>query len=113
MLPVLVETDDRVQVGIEDVVRPRPRIVLQPEVAVLVEPADVPHGHHARGEVVVCLDADGQNDPEDIPRLLAKLDEGYDVVSGWRKNRKDTFVSRRLPSMVANAIISKDEIAYS
>ena len=51
----------------------------------------------SRADVVVSLDADLQNDPEDIPMLLAKLDEGYDVVSGWRKDRKDTFINRRLP----------------
>ena len=53
------------------------------------------------------MDADLQNDPEDIPKLLAKMDEGYDVVSGWRKQRKDKFLTRRLPSMIANGIISK------
>lgn len=62
---------------------------------------------HARGEVIIPLDADLQNDPNSIPDLLAKIDEGYDVVSGWRKNRKDTFVSRKLPSIIANAMISK------
>jgi glycosyltransferase involved in cell wall biosynthesis len=62
---------------------------------------------HAVGEVIVPMDGDLQNDPRDIPRLLAKLDEGYDVVSGWRKDRKDKFVSRRLPSLLANALISR------
>jgi glycosyltransferase involved in cell wall biosynthesis len=62
---------------------------------------------HARGEVLVFLDADLQNDPADVPRLLEKIDEGYDVVSGWRKDRKDKMVTRRLPSMMANWIISK------
>ncbi len=61
----------------------------------------------ARGEVVVPMDADLQNDPEDIPLLLAKLDEGYDVVSGWRRRRKDFWLTRRLPSIVANRIISR------
>jgi glycosyltransferase involved in cell wall biosynthesis len=61
----------------------------------------------ARGEVVVPLDADLQNDPADIPLLLAKLEEGYDVVSGWRRERKDTLVTRRLPSWAANAFISR------
>jgi len=59
----------------------------------------------AKGEVVVLLDADLQNDPADIPMLLSKLDEGYDVVSGWRKDRKDNF-TRTLPSMIANGLIS-------
>jgi len=62
---------------------------------------------HATGEVIVTMDADLQNDPEDIPRLLKKLEEGYDIVSGWRKDRKDPFLSRRLPSKIANWIISK------
>jgi glycosyltransferase involved in cell wall biosynthesis len=58
---------------------------------------------HATGEVIVLLDADGQNDPADIPRLIARLDEkGVDVVSGWRRDRKDPFLTRRLPSIVAN-----------
>ncbi len=61
----------------------------------------------AAGDVVITLDADLQNDPRDIPRLLAKLDEGYDIVSGWRKDRKEPFFSRRLPSMTANWLISK------
>jgi len=62
---------------------------------------------YAEGDVVVTMDADLQNDPEDIPRLLEKLEEGYDIVSGWRINRKDPFLSRRLPSKIANWIISK------
>jgi glycosyltransferase involved in cell wall biosynthesis len=61
----------------------------------------------ASGRVVVPMDGDLQNDPTDIPRLLAKIDEGYDVVSGWRKDRKDTFINRKLPSMIANGLISK------
>ena len=61
----------------------------------------------ATGRVVVPMDGDLQNDPTDIPRLLAKIEEGYDVVSGWRKDRKDTFINRKLPSMIANGLISK------
>ncbi|HEY2748039.1 MAG TPA: glycosyltransferase family 2 protein [Polyangia bacterium] len=61
----------------------------------------------ARGEVLVPLDADLQNDPADIPLLLAKLDEGYDVVSGWRRDRKDRWLTRRVPSWAANAFISR------
>ncbi len=61
---------------------------------------------HARGEVIVTMDADLQNDPKDIPLLLAKIDEGYDIVSGWRKNRQDRFWDRRLPSILANRLIS-------
>ncbi len=62
---------------------------------------------YARGEVVVCQDADLQNDPEDIPRLLAKLDEGYDLVSGWRKDRQDHWLWRKTTSTLANWIISR------
>ena len=61
----------------------------------------------AGGEVIVTMDGDLQNDPADIPQLLEKIDEGYDIVSGWRINRKDGFITRRLPSMMANALISK------
>lgn len=61
---------------------------------------------HARGKILVPMDGDGQNDPADIPALLAKLDEGYDVVSGWRVDRQDGEWSRRLPSRVANRLIS-------
>lgn len=61
----------------------------------------------ARGEVVFPLDADLQNDPADIPALLAKLNEGYDVVSGWRKQRQDAAITRKLPSQIANRIISR------
>jgi len=61
---------------------------------------------HAHGDIIVLLDADMQNDPGDIPMLLAKLDEGYDLVSGWRKDRKDNRLTRTLPSNIANGIIS-------
>jgi glycosyltransferase involved in cell wall biosynthesis len=60
----------------------------------------------AKGRVLIPMDADLQNDPADIIRLLNKLDEGYDVVSGWRKNRQDKLVTRKLPSMLANRLIS-------
>ena len=60
----------------------------------------------ARGKVLIPMDADLQNDPADIARLLQKLDEGYDVVSGWRKNRKDKMITRKIPSMIANRLIS-------
>jgi len=59
----------------------------------------------ARGELIVTLDADLQNDPADIPALLAKMAEGYDVVSGWRVDRHDRLLDRRLPSIVANRLI--------
>jgi dolichol-phosphate mannosyltransferase len=61
---------------------------------------------HAAGEILIPMDGDGQNDPADIPALLAKLDEGYDVVSGWRQDRQDHEFGRRLPSRFANRLIS-------
>lgn len=61
---------------------------------------------HAAGDIIVLLDADMQNDPADIKMLLAKLDEGYDLVSGWRKHRKDNAITRNFPSMLANRLIS-------
>jgi glycosyltransferase involved in cell wall biosynthesis len=61
----------------------------------------------ARGRVIVTLDGDLQNDPADIPELLAKLNEGYDLVSGWRKNRQDAAITRLLPSKIANWLISQ------
>lgn len=60
----------------------------------------------ARGDVIVTMDADRQNDPSDIPLLLGKLDEGYDVVNGWRVDRKDPFLFRKLPSRLANGLIA-------
>jgi glycosyltransferase involved in cell wall biosynthesis len=60
----------------------------------------------AAGGIIIPMDGDLQNDPADIPRLIQKLHEGYDVVSGWRSDRKDTFVTRKIPSIVANALIS-------
>lgn len=62
---------------------------------------------HSTGEILIFMDGDLQNDPVDIPRILARLNEGYDVVSGWRKHRKDAQISRKLPSMLANKLISK------
>lgn len=63
--------------------------------------------HHARGQVVITMDGDLQNDPADIPRLLAKLNEGYDMVSGWRKDRQDAMVTRLIPSRIANWLIRR------
>ena len=62
---------------------------------------------YATGDVIITMDGDMQNDPHDIPQLLAKMNEGYDLVSGWRFDRQDAFVSRKLPSMIANKLISK------
>ncbi len=62
---------------------------------------------HARGEVIITMDGDMQNDPANIEGMIKKIDEGYDVVTGWRFDRKDPFINRRLPSMIANWIISK------
>jgi glycosyltransferase involved in cell wall biosynthesis len=61
---------------------------------------------HADGEIIVLMDGDGQNDPADIPLLLEKIAAGNDLVAGWRYNRKDAFFNRRLPSMIANRLIS-------
>jgi len=61
---------------------------------------------HSRGEVIVPMDGDGQNDAHDIPRLLAKLEEGFDLVTGWRCPRRDSYWTRRLPSAIANRLIS-------
>ena len=62
---------------------------------------------HARGDAIVTLDADLQNEPADIPRLLEKLEAGYDLVSGWRKDRQDTWLTRKLPSLCANWLIAR------
>jgi glycosyltransferase involved in cell wall biosynthesis len=62
---------------------------------------------YAQGETIILLDADMQNDPADIPMMLAKLDEGYDLVSGWRRSRKDNALTRNFPSMIANWLISR------
>lgn len=62
---------------------------------------------HARGEVIIPMDGDFQNDPSDIPRMLEKINEGYDVVSGWRKDRQDNALQRNLPSIMANRLISR------
>jgi glycosyltransferase involved in cell wall biosynthesis len=61
---------------------------------------------HARGEVIIPLDGDGQNDPADIPNMLELLEQGYDVVSGWRKDRQDNYIKRNIPSIFANKLIS-------
>lgn len=61
----------------------------------------------ASGAIIIPMDGDLQNDPADISGLLAKIHEGYDVVSGWRRDRKDTFITRKIPSMIANALISR------
>ncbi|MFA6171567.1 MAG: glycosyltransferase [Patescibacteria group bacterium] len=60
----------------------------------------------AQGGIIIALDGDGQNDPADIPRLIEKMEEGYDVVSGWRKDRKDALILRKIPSWIANYLIS-------
>lgn len=61
----------------------------------------------ASGRIIVPMDGDLQNDPADIPKLLSRIDEGFDVVSGWRKDRKDAFLNRKLPSILANSFISR------
>jgi len=62
---------------------------------------------YSKGEIIITMDADLQNDPKDIPKLLEKIEDGYDVVSGWRRQRKDPLLFRRFPSAIANKIISK------
>ena len=62
---------------------------------------------HCRGKVIVPLDADGQNDPADIPELTAKLEQGYDIVSGWRRKRHDNALTRKVPSLAANWLIAR------
>jgi len=62
---------------------------------------------HAGGGIIISLDADLQNDPNDIPSLIQKIEEGFDIVSGWRRSRKDKFFSRRVPSVIANTLISR------
>ena len=62
---------------------------------------------HARGQVIVTMDADRQNDPADVPALVEKLDESYDMVNGWRVNRQDKFLLRKLPSFIANRLIAR------
>lgn len=62
---------------------------------------------YARGDVVITMDADLQNDPMDIPLLMEQIDAGYDIVSGWRKDRQDRYIDRRLPSIIANGLISR------
>lgn len=61
---------------------------------------------YAKGEIIIVMDGDGQNDPADIPELIKEIEEGNDLVAGWRSNREDSFFSRRLPSMIANRLIS-------
>lgn len=62
---------------------------------------------NARGKILVTMDGDLQNDPDDIPELIAKINEGYDIVVGWRHNRKDKLISRKIPSIIANRLIGK------
>jgi len=63
--------------------------------------------HHAKGKIIIAIDADLQNDPADIPSMVKKLKDGYDVVSGWRKKRHDKALTRRIPSKIANGLISR------
>ncbi|MBD3380387.1 MAG: glycosyltransferase [Candidatus Omnitrophica bacterium] len=69
-------------------------------------PAIMAGFHHASGEIMITMDGDLQNDPEDIPKLINELESGFDLVSGWRKSRKDGFLLRVLPSRIANKLIS-------
>ncbi len=100
-------SEDRTPLILEEIHRGDERVVVLTfrrnfgQTAALVAGFD-----HARGDIIITMDGDLQNDPEDIPRLLEMM-EDYDVVSGWRVNRKDPFLTRRLPSMIANWIISR------
>jgi glycosyltransferase involved in cell wall biosynthesis len=99
-------SQDRSQEILEDLARTRPHFrVLKLRANVGQTPAMAAGLEAAQGAIIVFMDADLQNDPEDIPRLLEKLEEGYDVVSGWRKDRRDRTLTRKLPSRVANAVI--------
>ncbi len=62
---------------------------------------------HAKGKIIISMDGDLQNDPKDIPKFIEKIEEGYDIVCGWRKNRKDKLVTRKIPSKIANWLIGK------
>jgi len=99
-------TDDGVQV-LEDFRAQMPQIKIVSfrrnfgQTAAMVAGLD-----YSEGEIVVTLDADRQNDPADIPAMIAKVEEGYDMACGWRHDRQDTYVSRKLPSMLANKLIS-------
>jgi Glycosyltransferases involved in cell wall biogenesis len=62
---------------------------------------------HSKGEIIISMDGDLQNDPKDIPKFIEKIEEGYDIVCGWRKNRKDRLVTRKIPSKIANWLIGK------
>ena len=97
------DTADRLQ----DIARRRPEVRVVSFARNYGQTAALMAGFdHSRGEVVVTLDADLQNDPADIPALVAKVHEGYDVVSGWRVDRQDAALNRRLPSWLANRLIS-------
>ena len=92
---------------LEELERSNPRIGVLSFVRNFGQTAAMAAGfEHARGRIVISLDADLQNDPSDIPRILDKLEEGYDVVSCWRKDRRDPWLTRILPSRLANRLIS-------
>ena len=100
-------TDETVS-RLKDVAAQDPRIVLVELRRNFGQTAAMAAGFdYATGECIATLDGDLQNDPAEIPRMVAKLDEGYDLVAGWRKDRKDKMLSRRLPSMLANRLISR------
>jgi glycosyltransferase involved in cell wall biosynthesis len=94
LLANLVETDSRLKV-----IRLRRNFGQTPALAAGF--------HEAKGDVIIAMDGDLQHAPEDIPALLAKIDEGYDIASGWRKHRVDNAISRRLPSRIANWLMAK------
>jgi glycosyltransferase involved in cell wall biosynthesis len=108
----LICVDDGSQDGSDRILKEQAR--LRPELKVVIlrrnygQTAAIAAGFkYAQGRVVITLDGDLQNDPADIPKLLGKLDEGYDLVSGWRKNRQDKAITRILPSKIANWLIGQ------
>jgi glycosyltransferase involved in cell wall biosynthesis len=100
-------SSDRTPVGLADLADSDPRVVVVELRRNFGQTAAIAAGfHQARGTIVVTLDADLQNDPVDIPRMLEIYEKGYDVVSGWRRRRQDGFLLRTFPSRIANALIS-------
>ena len=97
---------DRTRARLRDLTSSCPRCAWSGYARTSGRPPPWPPASMARGGLVVTMDGDGQNDPADIPRLIDKLKDGYDVVSGWRHDRQDALWSRRVPSRIANGLIS-------
>lgn len=98
---------DRTFAALEDMQKKDPNVVVVSFRRNFGQTAAMAAGFdYAKGDIIVTMDADLQNDPKDIPKLLDSI-RGFDIVSGWRKHRKDPFISRRLPSIIANWLISR------